>query len=219
MDLFPKAFQSDLADLMRWRRDVRRFRTDPVDDALLQDCLETFLLAPSVGLSEPWRVIRVESPEARAAAQKNFQSANQDALQGYCGDKAALYSGLKLSGMECAPVHLAVYCYEATDKGSGLGAKSMPEMRRYSVVGAINLFWLAARARGLGVGWVSILDQARLNKDLTVPADWRLVAYLCIGWPEKNPPRQSLKRWDGTRVVVVCRSRRGNAPCCFARFV
>lgn len=185
MDLFPKAFQSDLADLMRWRRDVRRFRTDPVDDALLQDCLETFLLAPSVGLSEPWRVIRVESPEARAAAQKNFQSANQDALQGYCGDKAALYSGLKLSGMECAPVHLAVYCDEATDKGSGLGAKSMPEMRRYSVVGAINLFWLAARARGLGVGWVSILDQARLNKDLTVPADWRLVAYLCIGWPEK----------------------------------
>ena len=61
MDLFPKAFQSDLADLMRWRRDVRRFRSDPVDDALVQECLETFLFAPSVGLSEPWRVIRVES--------------------------------------------------------------------------------------------------------------------------------------------------------------
>ena len=209
MDLFPKAFQSDLADLMRWRRDVRRFRTDPVDDALLQDCLETFLLAPSVGLSEPWRVIRVESPETRAAAQKNFQSANQDALQGYCGDKAALYSELKLSGMECAPVHLAVYCDEATDKGSGLGAKSMPEMRRYSVVGAINLFWLAARARGLGVGWVSILDQARLNKDLTVPADWRLVAYLCIGWPEKNSTTPELETlgWDARRGRVPIETR------------
>ena len=209
MDLFPKAFQSDLADLMRWRRDVRRFRTDPVDDALLQDCLETFLLAPSVGLSEPWRVIRVESPETCAAAQKNFQSANQDAQHGYCGDKAALYSGLKLSGMECAPVHLAVYCDEATDKGSGLGAKSMPEMRRYSVVGAINLFWLAARARGLGVGWVSILDQARLNKDLTVPADWRLVAYLCIGWPEKNSTTPELETlgWDARRGRVPIETR------------
>ena len=80
MDLFPKAFQSDLADLMRWRRDVRRFRSDPVDDALVQECLETFLFAPSVGLSEPWRVIWVESTEARAAACKNFQIANQDAL-------------------------------------------------------------------------------------------------------------------------------------------
>ena len=209
MDLFPKAFQSDLADLMRWRRDVRRFRTDPVDDALLQDCLETFLLAPSGGLSEPWRVICVESPEARAAAKKNFQSANQDALQGYCGDKAALYSGLKLSGMECAPVHMVVYCDEATDKGSGLGAKSMPEMRRYSVVGAINLFWLAARARGLGVGWVSILDQARLNKDLTVPADWRLVAYLCIGWPEKNSTTPELETlgWDARRGRVPIETR------------
>ena len=209
MDFFPKAFQSDLADLMRWRRDVRRFRTDPVDDALLQDCLETFLLAPSVGLSEPWRVIRVEIPEARAAAQKNFQSANQDALQGYCGDKAALYSGLKLSGMECAPVHLAVYCDEATEKDSGLGAKSMPEMRRYSVVGAINLVWLAARARGLGVGWVSILDQARLNKDLTVPADWRLVAYLCIGWPEKNSSTPELETlgWDARRGRVPIETR------------
>ena len=82
MDLFPKAFQSDLANLMRWRRDVRRFRTDPVDRALLQDCLDTFLLAPSVGLSEPWRVIRVDSAAARTAAHNNFQNANQDALQG-----------------------------------------------------------------------------------------------------------------------------------------
>ena len=127
MDLFPKAFQSDLADLMRWRRDVRRFRSDPVDDALVQECLETFLFAPSVGLSEPWRVIRVESTEARAAACKNFQIANQDALQGYSGEKAVLYAGLKLSGMRDAPVHLAVYCDEATDKGSGLGAKPCPK--------------------------------------------------------------------------------------------
>ena len=85
----------------------------------------------------------------------------------------------------------------------------MPEMRRYSVVGAINLFWLAARARGLGVGWVSILDQARLNKDLTVPADWRLVAYLCIGWPEKNSSTPELETlgWDARRGRVPIETR------------
>ena len=205
MDLFPKAFQSDLANLMRWRRDVRRFRTDPVDRTLLQDCLDTFLLAPSVGLSEPWRVIQVDSAAARTAAHNNFQNANQDALQGYSGEKAALYTGLKLSGMQDAPVHLAVYCDEATDKGSGLGAKTMPEMRRYSVVGGINLFWLAARARGLGVGWVSILDEAQLAQDLTVPADWRLVAYLCVGWPQTmdTTPELETLGWD---------TRRGHLP-------
>ena len=116
-----------------------------------------------------------------------------------------LYAGLNLSGMRDAPVHLAVYCDEATDKGSGLGAKTMPEMRRYSVVGAINLFWLAARARGLGVGWVSILDQAQLAEDLTVSTDWRLVAYLCVGWPETNDttPELETSGWD---------TRRGHLP-------
>ena len=102
-------------------------------------------------------------------------------------------------------MHLAVYCDEATDKGSGLGAKTMPEMRRYSVVGGINLFWLAARARGLGVGWVSILDEAQLAQDLTVSADWRLVAYLCVGWPQTmdTTPELETLGWD---------TRRGHLP-------
>lgn len=205
MHAFSDEFQSDLEDLMRWRRDVRRFRTDPVDEALLTQCLDAFLMAPSVGLSEPWRVVRVQSDRARAAALENFKAANAEALSGYSGDKAQLYSGLKLSGMENAPVQLAIFCDEATDKGAGLGAKTMPEMRRYSVVSAIMLFWLAVRSRGLGLGWVSILDPEQLCRDLDVPEGWSLVGYFCLGWPEQNADSPELEKagWE---------SRRGSLP-------
>ena len=209
MTRFSPDFQQELAELMRWRRDVRRFRSDPVDEAMIEACLNGFTLAPSVGLSEPWRVIRVESETARAAALSNFKTANADALAGYDGEKAALYSQLKLSGMQEAPVQLAVFCAEETLKGSGLGAQTMPEMRRYSVVSAIMQFWLAARARGIGVGWVSILDPEQLCADLQVPADWRLVGYLCVGWPEDDQDTPELERagWDNRADRLVMESR------------
>ncbi|MEX0308907.1 MAG: 5,6-dimethylbenzimidazole synthase, partial [Tateyamaria sp.] len=172
MDAFDRDFRSQLWDLMAWRRDVRRFRTDPVPEAVLMRCLDAFRLAPSVGLSEPWRIVRVQSARARAAALDNFKAANTAALAGYDGEQAALYSQLKLSGMEDAPEHLAIFCDDLTAQGHGLGAATMPEMRRYSVVGAITLMWLAARAEGLGMGWVSILDPDRLCRDLDVPDGW-----------------------------------------------
>lgn len=181
-------------DLLRWRRDVRRFRTDPVDEAVLSRCLDTFSLAPpSVGLSEPWRLIRVDSATARKAALENFRAENTRALDGYDGEKARIYSTLKLSGMQEAPVQLAVFCDEETAKGgAGLGAATMPETRRYSVVGAITQFWLAARAEGLGVGWVSILDPPdRLTRDLDVPTGWQLVAYLCVAGRKPPPTHRS----------------------------
>lgn len=209
MHTFSKAFQSDLEDLMRWRRDVRRFRPDPVDEALLQECLDAFLLAPSVGLSEPWRVIRVESEAARAAALENFNTANDAALQGYSGDKAKLYAGLKLSGMQNAPVQLAIFSDEATEKGARLGAGTMPEMRRYSVVSAIMLFWLAVRARGLGLGWVSILDPDKLQRDLDVPDSWQLVGYFCLGWPETvdDSPELEQSGWEHRRGSLPVETR------------
>lgn len=209
MSGFSQDFQNDLLDLMRWRRDVRRFRCDPVDEALLQECLATFQLAPSVGLSEPWRVIHVQSDAARAAALANFKTANQRALDGYSGEKASLYSGLKLSGMQEAPVQLAIYCDDSTTKGAGLGAGTMPETRRYSVVGAITHFWLAARARGLGVGWVSILDPAELARDLAAPTDWSLVAYLCVGWPEteNDTPELELAGWETRQTDMIIETR------------
>jgi 5,6-dimethylbenzimidazole synthase len=195
---FSHRFRDELADLMRWRRDVRRFRTDPVEAAVLDRCLSAFGLAPSVGLSEPWRLIRVEGMAARAAVIANYEAANAAALGTYADDKARLYAGLKLSGMREAPVHLAVFCDDATSKGAGLGAGTMPEMRAYSVVGAITLFWLAARAAGLGVGWVSILDPVRLCADLDVPDGWGFIGYLCVGWPEADHDSPELERagWE-----------------------
>ena len=202
-------FRAELQDLMLWRRDVRRFRTDPVEAAVLERCLAAFCLAPSVGLSEPWRILRVESPQARADALANFQQANTAALSGYGGEKAQLYAGLKLSGMREAPVHLAVFCDEGSPKGAGLGAATMPETRAYSVVGAITLLWLAARAEGLGLGWVSILDPARLSQDLSVPGDWSLVGYLCLGWPETEAKTPELEKlgWERRAPPLIIGSR------------
>lgn len=195
---FSPAFREELADLMRWRRDVRRFRTDPVPEDLLARGLQAFTLAPSVGLSEPWRILRVASDTARAACLANYRDCNAQALDGFDGDRALTYSRLKLSGMAEAPVHLAVFCDDDTPKGQGLGAATMPETRAYSVVGAITHLWLALRAEGLGLGWVSILDPARLAQDLDVPVNWRFIGYLCIGWPEEDDTVPELERagWE-----------------------
>lgn len=201
---FSPAFREELAALMRWRRDVRRFRTDPVPEDLLARGLQAFTLAPSVGLSEPWRILRIDSPQARAACLANYRDCNSQALEGFDGDRAATYSRLKLSGMAESPVHLAVFCDDATPKGAGLGAATMPETRAYSVVGAITHLWLALRAEGLGLGWVSILDQDRLLRDLDVPSDWRFIGYLCIGWPEEDDTVPELEKegWE-TRAPAL----------------
>lgn len=172
-------------------------------------CLNAFRLAPSVGLSEPWRVIRVESPSARAAALENFRASNEQALAGYSGEKALLYSRLKLTGMQEAPVQLAVFCDDSTNKGMGLGAGTMPEMRRYSVVTAITLFWLRLRTEGLGLGWVSILDPERAALDLNVPDTWRLIGYFCVGSPEDVSKTPELERagWEKRQDALPIETR------------
>jgi len=129
------------------------------------------------------------------AVLKNFELENARALQGYDGEKKQQYASLKLSGMKEAPVQLAIFCDDGTTKGAGLGAQSMPEMRRYSVVSAITLFWLAARCAGIGVGWVSILDAPKLREDLGVSSSWNMVGYLCVGYPEEDNDSPELERY------------------------
>ncbi|MGY2047701.1 5,6-dimethylbenzimidazole synthase [Methylobacterium sp. JK268] len=191
---FDAAFRDRLADLVAWRRDVRRFRPDPVVEADLRACLALARLSPSVGNSQPWRFVRVGDPARREAVLANFSRCNEAAARAYPDARAGAYRRLKLEGLREAPVHLAVYCDEATADGHGLGRATMPEMLRYSVVLAIHTFWLAARARGLGVGWVSILDPAPLTPLLAVPEAWRLVAYLCVGWPQEEHADPELAR-------------------------
>lgn len=191
---FDAAFLHDLDALFAWRRDVRRFRTDPVDEAALRACLAAAHHAPSVGNSRPWRFVRVADPGRRRAVAENFAGCNAAAAAGYAADRAAQYRGLKLAGLREAPVHLAAFCDAATETGLGLGRASMPETLAYSVVGAVQCFWLAARARGLGVGWVSILEPEAVTGILAVPETWRLVAYLCVGYPVEEHLDPELER-------------------------
>lgn len=198
MPSFSPAFREELHQLFQWRRDVRRFRTDPVPAEVVERLLAEAGSAPSVGLSEPWRFVLVESAKARASALGNFRCANAKALDGYEGDRQQIYANLKLSGMQDAPIQMAVFCDDASEKGHGLGAGTMPEMRRYSCVCAIMQLWLAARAEGLGLGWVSILDPSLLTRDLGIPEEWLLIGYLCIGVPEEEHTDPELDRagWE-----------------------
>jgi 5,6-dimethylbenzimidazole synthase len=195
---FDAAFRQRFAELLRWRRDVRRFRTDPVDPRLIETLLELASLAPSVGLSQPWRFVLVETPARRHAIRDNFAKANDAALNGYAGERQARYARLKLEGLSQAPVHLAVCADETTVQGHGLGRQTMPETIRYSVVAAIQTLWLAARAEGLGVGWISILDPEAASATLDLPEAWSFVAYLCLGWPEEEHDDPELERrgWE-----------------------
>ncbi len=180
---FDAAFRESFRDLVLWRRDVRRFRRDPVEPALIHSLLELSSHAPSVGHCQPWRFVLVESEGRRNAVTASFVRTNAQALENYDGEQRALYARLKLEGLGDAPVHLAVFADEATQAGSGLGRQTMPQTLQYSVVGAIQTLWLAARAEGLGVGWISILEPEVVRQALDVPDTWTLVAYLCIGRP------------------------------------
>jgi len=202
---FNDRFRHDLRELLRWRRDVRRFRTDPIPDALVEEMLDLACLAPSVGNAQPWRFVSVDDPANRAAIVANFNAANERALAGYHGERARLYAGLKLAGLQEAPRHLAVFCDEATEQGLGLGRQSMPETLRYSAVLAVHTLWLAARTRGIGVGWVSILDPIAAAQQLQVPSEWSLVAYLCLGWPMEEQDEPELQRAGWQARDAACR--------------
>jgi len=202
--VFDAGFRERLRDLLIWRRDVRRFRTDPLPPDTALRLIESARLAPSVGLSEPWRFAIVSKPQRRRAIQENFRMANETALAGYSGEKAQLYATLKLSGMDQAPLQIAVFTDEASEQGSGLGRATMPETFAYSAVAAIHTMWLSARAEGIGIGWVSILDPAPIPAILDTPADWRFIAYLCIGYPETDSASPTLEEagWEQRRPTM-----------------
>lgn len=168
---FDDRFRDDLAHLFEWRRDVRRFLADPVDLDLIEGLLAQACLSPSVGNSQPWRFVLVEDKAKRAAIRANFLRENAAALEDYENERRRQYTKLKLAGLDKAPVHLAVFADRSTARGHGLGRRTMPEMLEYSAVAAVNTLWLAARAHGIGVGWVSIIDPQAVRETLAVPDD------------------------------------------------
>ena len=195
---FTPAFRKDLLDLLTWRRDVRRFKRTALPVGLIEHLIAIACLSPSVGLSEPWRFVFVDDAVRRAAIRANFEASNAEALAAQSGDRSATYARLKLAGLDDAPVHLAIFADRATNQGHGLGRRTMPEMVEYSVVAAVQTLWLAARAEGVGLGWVSILDPAAVAVALDIPGAWKFIGYFCIGYPEAEDDRPALERegWE-----------------------
>ena len=128
----------------------------------------------------------------------NFERCNAATLAAQAPQRAAAYARLKLAGLDEAPCHLAVFTDRATGQGHGLGSHTMPEMLEYSAVAAVHTIWLAARAEGIGLGWVSILDPVAVASILDVPASWRFVGYLCLGYPqgEDDVPELQRRGWE-----------------------
>ncbi len=173
----------DVYEAIASRRDVRRFRSDPLADDVLERILEAAHQAPSVGFSQPWRFLLIRSETTRRAVRALFDEANAAAREQYTGERQALYDSFKLEGILEAPLNLCVVCEGASSEPT-LGAHTMPETGILSTCLAVQNLWLAARAEGVGVGWVSILDPLALREVLGLPDQAWAVAYLCLGYPE-----------------------------------
>lgn len=199
---FDTVFRERLSELLSWRRDVRRFRTKPLPDGALERLIGLACLAPSVGLSQPWRFVVVDDPGRRHAVRENFRVCNAEALAAYHDERAQRYAALKLEGLDEAPAQVAVFVDRGTEQGYGVGRRTMPETADYSAVAAIQTLWLAARAESIGVGWVSILDPTTINDVLDVPKGWSFIAYLCVGYPQDDSSVPELERagWEYRRA-------------------
>jgi 5,6-dimethylbenzimidazole synthase len=173
---------------------VRHFRTDPLPPGALEELLALCDLAPSVGNSQPWRFLHVVTPALRCALADHADATSAKAAERYDPERRAAYGALKLHGLREAPEILAVYSDEAPKEGHGLGIATMPEALRYSTVLAIHTLWLAARARGIGLGWVSIVDPGPVAALLDAPPGWTLVAILCLGYPAEAADTPELER-------------------------
>jgi 5,6-dimethylbenzimidazole synthase len=199
---FEASFRERLLDLLTWRRDVRHFKRDSLPEGAIERLIGIACLSPSVGLSEPWRFVLVEDEARRAAVRACFEACNAEALSAQEPSRVDHYARLKLAGLNDAPCHIAVFADRQTEQGHGLGRQTMPETIEYSVAIAIHTLWLAARAEGLGLGWVSILDPEEVRAALDVPKDWRLVGYLCVGYPQEATETPLLERqgWESRRA-------------------
>ena len=181
------------------RRDVRSFfKPDEIGADVLARLLNAAHHAPSVGFMQPWRFILIRDRGLRRTIHEIFDRARCAAAQIYTDDRRAMYDTLKLAGIIEAPINLCVACDEATIRGHGLGRQTMPETALYSTVCAVQNLWLAARAEGVGVGWVSILDVDELRGALGIPEGVVPIAYLCLGYVTEfgAQPELEIRGWE-----------------------
>ena len=174
------------------RRDIRRFRPDPVPDELVRCVLEAAHRAPSVGLMQPWRLIVVRSAERRSAVRRLAQRERLRQADRF-DERARHFLDQKIEGIVEAPLGIVVCCDHGDPDAEILGRGTIPETDVYSTACAIQNLWLAARAEGLGVGWVSFYRPDDLRELLAIPARVDPMAYLCLGWPDERPVRPGLE--------------------------
>ncbi len=208
---FTEAERAAVYRAIRERRDVRHFRPAPVPDEVLRRCLEAAHRAPSVGFMQPWTWVVVRDRAVRERVHAAFRRANAEAAEVWEGDRRALYDGLKLQGILDAPLGLAVFCDRERAGPQVLGRHSQPDTDLYSTALSIQNFWLAARAEGLGVGWVSIVDPDEVRRILGAPEHAVLVAWLAVGWPVELPAEPMLQRVGWRRRLALAEVVREDA--------
>lgn len=200
------------------RRDVRRFRPDPIDDAVLRRVLAAAHSAPSVGHSQPWRFIVVRDPatRTRAGLLADRERLRQAAL--LAPDPARRLLDLRLEGLREAPVGVVVCCDRRTPAAGVLGRATFADADMWSCAAAIQNLWLAARAEGLGLGWVTLFRPDDLAALVGLPAGVVTLGWLCLGWPDERPPDPGLQRAGWSRrlplddVVFADRWPAGDSP-------
>ena len=191
---FSETEREALYKVMRSRRDIRQFTSQPIPEDVLRRILEMAHLAPSVGFMQPWNFILISSVEIRRQVKALFEEANARELARIEDPgRRDLYPRLKLEGILEPPLNIAVTCDGRRDAPFVLGRAPMPQTDVFSTCLAVQNLWLAARAEGVGVGWVSILDRQATEQLLRLPAGVQLVAYLCVGYPTEIRPRPMLE--------------------------
>lgn len=180
------------------RRDVRdQFLPTPVSEPVLLRLLEAAHHAPSVGFMQPWNFLVIRKQERREEIWQAFARANDEAADMFAGEKQGLYRSLKLEGIRKAPVNICITCDRSRGGEVVLGRTHNKDMDLYSTVCAVQNLWLAARAEGIGVGWVSIFHEAELKDILRIPEHVAIVAYLCVGYVDRlyDEPELQAKGW------------------------
>lgn len=191
---FSEAERAAVYRAIETRRDVRgQFTSRAVDDATLRRLLQAAHNAPSVGLSQPWNFIVIRSEAVRSQAHAAFVRANAEAVAMFPDHQRPLYGALKLEGILTAPVSLCVTCDHSRGGPVVLGRTHQPQMDLYSTVCAVQNLMLAARAEGIGAGWVSIFHPEDVAAILGLPDHVSVVAWLCLGHVDALYPEPELQ--------------------------
>ena len=175
------------------RRDIRHFKSDPVDEETLIRILQAAHQAPSVGYMQPWNFIVIKSGDIKQKL-KNVVDKEIGALGlHFEGQRADLYKSLKVEGLLEAPVTVCVTCDPTREGPHVVGRNSIPETDAYSVVCAIQNLWLAAYAEGISAGWVSFYKKADVREILAIPPHIEPIALISLGYPVDYPDRPLLE--------------------------